>query len=92
MSNEKPSVFARLIVPTSNVFLFYWLVKSTQETLVCDHLGPMKRKYKCQGDRRNMGGHVHSQEHCPYKNYPSLISSRIKQEEKLVVSCRKHLK
>ncbi|KAH0652871.1 hypothetical protein KY289_030549 [Solanum tuberosum] len=34
-----------------------------------------------------MGRRVHSQEHGPPKNYPSLIPSRMRREAKLVVSC-----
>ena len=39
-----------------------------------------------------MGGHVHSQEKGTPKNCPSLISSRMRREEKLFVSCGKVLR
>ena len=39
-----------------------------------------------------MGGHVYCQQNGPPKNCPSFIPSRMRREEKLVVSCGKVLR
>ena len=46
MSNERPTVFDRHTVPTSNVFVFDHLAESTQETSQLDFFELMQRKYK----------------------------------------------
>ena len=46
MSNERPIVFDRLTVPTSNVSVFDRLANSTQGTSLFDCFELMQRKYK----------------------------------------------
>lgn len=87
VSNKRPSVFDRLTDPISNNSVFGRLVELTPKASVFERLGPLKKKYKCQGNYRRMVEHVHTQEHDSTKNYPSLIPSRLRRETKLIVSC-----
>ncbi|XP_060180738.1 uncharacterized protein LOC132610466 [Lycium barbarum] len=78
-SNQRLSVFDRLTNPTPRISVF-------------DRLGPLKKKYKCQGNNRRMEAPVYAQKQNIFKDCPSLIPSRMRRETKLVVSCGEVLK